>query len=126
MKKYIINIGLSLLALFIITQADAQEKLQIKINYNTGMPVGSFKDAMNKNSFRGYSGEITYPIGNSFRIGLGVAYNDYYEKIPRQIYETKEGSVSAVLSTSIQTTPILVKANYELTHQSLVRPYVGL
>lgn len=105
-------------------QLEAQEKLQLKIGYNTGMPVGAFGDFMGKNSFRGFIGEFTYPVNNRLKVGLGVSYNDYYEKLPRQIYETKDGTISAVVSNSIQTTPIQVKAFYDLT-EGTVRPYVG-
>src|ERR1700712_2496769 len=126
MKKHIIHISFFVLCLFAITQIQAQGKLQMTINYNTGMPVGSFKDVMGKNSFRGYTGAISYPINSSLRIGLGVGFNDYYEKLPRQIYDTKDGAISAVVTNSIQTTPILIKANYDLTKTGLVRPYVGV
>ena len=104
----------------------AQEKLQFKVGYNTGLPLGTFKDFMGKNSFRGFLGELSYPVNDRLKIGLGVAYNDYYEKLPRQIYETKDGTISAAVSNSIQTTPIQVKAYYHLTNNRWIRPYVGV
>lgn len=105
--------------------ADAQERLQFKIGYNTGMPVGDFKNFMGNNSFRGFLGEFAMPVNNRLKVGLGVSYNDYYEKIPRQIYETKDGTLSAVVSKSVQTTPIQLKATYDLT-DGAIRPYVGM
>jgi hypothetical protein len=104
----------------------AQQKIQFKIGYNTGMPVGAFKDFMAKNSFRGFLGELSYPVNDRLKVGLGVSFNDYYEKLPRQLYETKEGTISAVVSNSIQTTPVLFKANYELTQGNFIRPYIGV
>lgn len=104
----------------------AQSGLQLRVGYSTAMPLGTFKDFMGKNSFRGYNGELSYPITERFRIGLGVSFSDYYEKFPRQTYQTQEGVISAVLTNSIQTTPIQVKANYDLTKEGLIRPYVGI
>src|SRR5688500_4080795 len=104
MKKFIIY---TIFTVFVACSANtlmAQEGLRLKLGYNTAMPVGSFKDFMGKNSFRGFHGELTYPINDKFDIGLGIASQDYYEKFPRQLYETKDGVISAVLTNSIQTT----------------------
>lgn len=125
MKKFIYAIC-AMFVVFASADLKAQDGLKLKIGYNTGMPVGSFKDFMGKNSYRGFHGDITYAINDKFDIGLGIASQDYYEKFPRQLYETKDGVVSAVLTNSIQTTPILVKANYNLTTTGLISPYVGL
>jgi opacity protein-like surface antigen len=108
------------------SEVQAQDRLMLKVGYNTGMPVGNFKDYMGKNSFRGYRGEILYPVNEQLKIGLGVSYNDFYEKLPRKQYQTSEGTLSAVVSNSIQTTPIMIKGEYELTKNGWIRPYVGL
>jgi opacity protein-like surface antigen len=108
-----------------VSNAEAQQRVQFKIGYNTGMPLGTFKEFMGKNSFRGFRGELGLPVSERLKVGLGVSYNDYYEKLPRQIYETKDGTISAVVSNSIQTTPIQLKASYDLT-TGTIRPYVGL
>ena len=121
--RYIIT-GLVLVAGF--SDLQAQDRLLFKVGYNTGMPVGSFKDHMGKNSFRGFRGEIAYPVNERLKIGLGVTYNDYYEKLPRKSYQTSEGTLSAVVTNSIQTTPIMLKAQFELTNKGWIRPYAGL
>lgn len=114
------------ITLFLVSDnAMAQQRLQFKVGYNTGMPIGEFKDFMGKNSFRGFLAELNYPVSERLKVGLGVSYNDYYEKLPRQIYETKDGTISAVVSNSVQTTPIQLKAAYDLTG-GYIRPYVGL
>ena len=126
MKKSIIYIVMLIAGLGTVGALNAQSGLQMRLGYNPAMPVGSFKDFMGKNSFRGYQGEISYPLSANLRIGLGVSFNDFYEKHPRQLYNTKDGVVSAVVSNSIQSTPILIKANYEFTKAQAIRPYVGL
>lgn len=126
MKKFIIYTVITVMVMFTANTLMAQQSLTLKIGYNTGMPIGSFKDFMGKNSFRGFHGELAYPINDKFTVGLGVASQDYYEKFPRQLYNTKDGVISAVLTNSLQTTPILVKGNYNLTTTGLISPYVGL
>jgi opacity protein-like surface antigen len=126
MKRILVFTAFSMIMTVCFSEVKAQDKLTFKIGYNTGMPVGSFKDMMGKNSFSGFLGELNYPVNEKLRVGLGVSYNDYYEKIPRQLYHTGEGTVSAVVSNSIQTTPVMVKAAYELTNGNFIRPYAGI
>ena len=118
MKRIILIAIISALGFY---NAKAQDRLLFKVGYNTGMPVGSFKDYMGKNSFRGYRGELLYPVNEQLKVGLGVSYNDYYEKLPRATYQLTEGVFSAVISNSIQTTPIMVKGEYELTKTGWIR-----
>ena len=127
MKKIIIYTGLlfASLACLNVTQAQIGE-MQMRVGYNAGFPTGSFKDFMSKNSFRGYYGEVTYGITDQWRVGLGVQNNDYYEKLPRATYQTKDGTISAVVSNSIQTTPFLLKGQYQFGQTAWLRPYVGL
>lgn len=125
MKKIFAYILLLSAGMVSVSRTHAQEKLQFKIGYNTGMPVGEFSDFMGKNSFRGFLGELNYPVTSRLKVGLGVSYNDYYEKHPRRIYETKDGTISAVVTNSIQTTPIQLKAYYDLT-DGYIRPYAGI
>ncbi|HZG26040.1 MAG TPA: outer membrane beta-barrel protein [Chitinophagaceae bacterium] len=119
--------GLSVIILMAFVSGQAQQKLQVQLGYNFNKPVSSsFKEVVSKTSFRGFNGEITYAINNQLNVGLGVSYNDFYQKYPRQMYNTTDGDLSAVVSNSIQTTPILAKVNYSFLKQGLVRPYVGL
>lgn len=123
MKKIFLYITVFILG---AASVRAQDGLKLKIGYNTGMPIGNFKDFMGKNSFRGFHGELLYPVNNQFTVGVGVASQDYYEKFPRQLYDTKDGVISAVRTNSLQTTPILFKGNYNLTKEGSLIPYVGL
>ena len=105
----------------------AQESnLQMKIGYNVASPLGSFKsDVAGNTSFRGFNAELAYPVSNRFQIGLNVLYNDFYEKFPRQTYKTDQGTLSAVITNSVQTLPLLAKVNYNLITHGMVQPYVG-
>jgi hypothetical protein len=115
------------LFLFCAAGLYAQERMQMKVGYNFSVPAGaSFKDAVSKPSFRGIAGEITYPLNERIRVGLGASFNDYYQKYPREVYTTNEGHISAVMTNSIQTTPILAKLNYEFGKKGFLHPYAGL
>lgn len=121
--QYAVATGL-LLACVFTTQA--QEKLKLTIGYNISTPVGSFRDQVGKTSFRGFNAAIAYPLNERLDVGLGVLYNDFYQKYPRQVYDVTNGAVSAVLSNSIQIAPVLAKVNYSILKEGWVRPYVGL
>ncbi len=124
--KWCQYVSLTAIVLVLAVSGKAQESLQLKIGYNVASPVGSFKEVVGKTSFRGLSGELAYPVNDRLQVGVGVMYNDFYEKVPRQVYKTGEGMISAVVSNSVQTMPLLAKVNYNLARSGLVRPYAGL
>lgn len=126
MKKIIAYIAAALFISMGINKAQAQDELQLTIGYNANMPLGGFKDFMGKNSFRGFNGELSYPLNDRLRVGLGTFSSDYYVKYDRQIYDTKGGAISAVRTHSLQTMPVLARVNYTFIPAAAVRPYVGV
>lgn len=109
--------------------ARAQEReLQFDINYAIGIPGGSFKsDAVDKSSFRGWTANLMYNITDKISIGLGTGFQDFYQKYPRAVYKLEEGGeVSAVLTNSIQTIPILAQVQYRFLPGKTIQPYVGV
>ncbi|MEP7278297.1 MAG: outer membrane beta-barrel protein [Bacteroidota bacterium] len=117
------------LALLFSTDVFAQTEgaLTLKLNYSLGIPAGSFRDAVSNTSYRGFGAELMYHTSNQFSVGLETGSQDFYQKFPRQLYKGADGSdISAVLSNSIQTTPILIKAQYNFLAQKAVQPYVAL
>lgn len=109
--------------------ASAQEReLQLDINYAIGIPGSSFKsDAVDKASFRGWTANLMYNITDKISIGIGTGFQDFYQKYPRDVYKLNEGGeVSAVLTNSIQTIPILAQFQYRLLPGKMVQPYVGV
>ena len=115
--------------LFLSAKSDAQKgTLQFNLNYNYGIPLGSFNRDLVKNaSPRGAEGSLMYFFNDKLSAGLETGYQDYYQKYPRNIYSTgKTEDVSAVLTNSIQMTPVLVKAKYFPMATSRIKPYVSL
>jgi opacity protein-like surface antigen len=133
MKTHIRMAMLLIISLLFLTyipiNARAQEReLQLDLNYSIGIPSGSFKtDAVDKASFRGWTANLLYNITDKISIGLGTGFQDFYQKYPRAVYKLSEGGeVSAVLTNSIQTIPILAEFQYRFLPHQVVQPYVGV
>jgi hypothetical protein len=112
---------------FALPVAAQNQPLKLELNYNYSLPTGNFKnDLVSDNSPRGFMGSLMYPFSN-WSVGLAYGFQDYYQKYPRQLYHlSNTQDISAVLSNSVQTTPILIKAKYSLTTQSSLKPYISL
>jgi opacity protein-like surface antigen len=106
----------------------AQERrLQLDLNYAVGIPGNSFKnDAIGNTSARGWTANLLYNITDHISVGVGTGYQDFYQKYPRAVYKSGDGDVSAVLSNSITTVPILAQFQYRLLPGKMVQPYVGV
>lgn len=116
--------------LFLISQSATAQKnnLKLDLNYNYSMPVSRFNsDLISDNSPRGFMGALLYSFNDKLSAGLGIGFQDYYQKYPRQLYSIgKSQDVSAVLSNSIQTTPVLIKAKYSPFASIFLKPYISL
>ena len=120
-----------LLLLMFAVKANAQRgELKLDINYSYATPLGSFKnDMISKGSPRGVTGDLMYGISNKFSAGLGSGFQDFYQKYPRDLYKTGNNeTTSAVLSNSVQITPLIAKASFQPLGgtKSFIQPYVSL
>ncbi|MGN6436424.1 MAG: outer membrane beta-barrel protein [Agriterribacter sp.] len=103
-----------------------EDRLSLNINYGINMPTGSFKsDVVSKTSYLNWNAALLYGVTNKLSVGVQTGYNSFQEKFPRALYDTKQGTISAVLTNAVQTVPILAKARYSFTDQGFVQPYVG-
>ena len=123
--KYII----AAFALLVSAGVFAQDNgLTLKINYSVAFPTGSnFKDLISNTSYRGFGAEFMYHTDNKFSIGLETGSQYFSQKYPRDVYKQSDGSdISAVVSNSVQSVPILLKAQYDLLPGKIIQPYVAL
>ena len=128
MKKIKIIIAV-LSAICLSHPAMAQQgTLKLDLNYNYSLPEGGFKSGLvNDNSSRGFMGALMYSFSDKLSAGLAFGYQDYYQKYPRAVYSTsKTQDISAVLTNSIQQTPLLLKAKYFPLTASYLKPYISL
>ena len=103
-------------------------ELTLKLNYSVAIPTGSFKtDIINKTSYSGFGGELMYHINSNIAAGIETGWQNFYQKYPRQLYKTSDGTdISAVLSNTVASTPILLKGQYNFLAGNIIQPYVAL
>lgn len=118
----------ALVTALIPMQGQAQQgTVKLNVNYSINSPVGEFKDFINKTSYRGWTATALYGVTDKLAVGLGTGYHDFYQKYPRGVYPLKDGGdVSAVVSNSLQTIPILLTGQYNFLPNATVQPYVGV
>lgn len=114
MKKRVVIFMTMFVACVTSISAFAQNKLKMEISYNVSTPLGSFKnDYINKTSFRGGTGEISYTINPKFSVGLNSGYQNYYQKYDRQLYKLEGNqTVSAVLTNSMEIVPVILRGTF--------------
>jgi len=120
--------SLLIMLCFTLPAAAQNQPLKLELNYNYSMPTGHFKnDIVSNNSPRGFMGSLMYPFSAQWSAGLAYGFQDYYQKYPRALYHLSNSQdISAVLSNSIQETPILLKAKYCPAVKSFLKPYLSL
>lgn len=130
MKKRVVILMTMVAVCIISISASAQDKLKMELSYNISTPLGNFKnDYINKTSFRGAIGEISYTINPKFSLGLQSGYQNYYQKYARQLYKLDGNqTVSAVLTNSMDVVPLLLRGTYYpmgSRASAIVQPYVS-
>ena len=112
-----------------IQSASAQMRspLSVNIDYSIAQPLGSLKDYTDKTSFRGWRAGLQYQLNDQLAVGIRTGFQQFYERLPRAVYPTKGGEISAVQTRTLQVVPILATVQYQLTKpDAAVIPYVGL
>ena len=106
--------------------ARAQHRVMMNVNYNVSVPTGSFAEYLDNTSFRGWNASITYRLNPKLAIGAITGFQDYYKKIDRQVYKDAEGrDISAVITHSIQSVPLLATIHYTLVPEQRLQPYLA-
>jgi opacity protein-like surface antigen len=125
MKK-IILITIIALSLGVIKVPAQEREVRMTASLAGATPLGDFKDIVDKTSLRGADVTILYGISDKFSAGLNIGFQDFYQKFPRAVYKLSDGSdISAVLTNSIQTIPILATARYSFMPEARVQPYAS-
>lgn len=128
MKKIKLIIAGLIIIGFAMPAVAQNGSLKLDLNYNYSIPLSGFKnDLVSNGSPRGFMGGLFYSFNNHLSGGLSFGFQDYYQKYPRTIYNlSKTQQISAVLTNSIQVTPVLLKAKYFPNANSFLKPYVSL
>ena len=124
LKKY--NVALLGLVLLYLSASSQERTLKFDLGYKVAMPLGNFRDLTDKTSFNGWDAALMYGINNQISVGLQSGFQDFYQKFPRQVYHGQGTDISAVITNSIQTIPLLLKGKYLFTENGPVQPFAAL
>lgn len=123
--KTTIKVFIAVFSIVIIqnTALGQQGMWRITPGYSFGIPVGSFSDVLNETSPRGWSASILYSASDELSIGLATGFQDFYQKYPRAVLHNDGSDISAVISNSIQTIPVMLKAKYLFRNEGTLQPF---
>lgn len=106
---------------------NGDSKLVLNLDYGISLPMGDLHQYVDKPSFNGWNASLLYQINPKIAAGLGIGFYDYYQKLPRTIYQDKTTSISAVQTHIVQYVPIQPTLLYTPNGgKKGVQPYVGL
>ena len=126
MKNSRIIFCILFIALFSFAEAQKGET-KFSIGYNVALPMNDFKNFVSSTSYRGFNASVLHGISDKVSAGLATGFQDYYQKNSRQLYHFSDGSdVSAVVTYTIQTIPILAEVKYNFSPAATVQPYASI
>jgi opacity protein-like surface antigen len=124
-SKIFFSLIVFLFSAFIVNAQKGENNFNI--SYSAALPTGSFKNIVSSNSFRGFNASILHGVSDKISVGLSTGFQDFYQRYPRQLYKLSDGSdLSAVVTYSIQTVPILAEAKYNFTPGGNIQPYAAI
>lgn len=106
---------------------NAQLKLQAvaSFDYSFGFAVSSLDEYIPGKTFDGFHVHWRYFIERNVSLGARTGYNNFRIYMPRAVYETDRGTVSAVQTRYFNAVPFNVTGYYYMRSLHYVMPYVG-
>ncbi len=91
-----------------------------------GIPIGPFSSSyIDKPTLRNYSFSVDWVLQKPISIGVEVGKTFYSQRLPRAIYQTTDGDISAVQTRTIDLMPIQgVISYYFAKPNAMIRPYI--
>jgi hypothetical protein len=99
---------------------------KLDVNYKAAIPLGDFRNVVSNTSGRGWDAAVMYGVSDKVSIGLGTGSQDFYQKYARQILHESGSDLSAVITNSIQTAPVLAKGKYSFTQSGFLQPFAAV
>ena len=108
--------------------AQAQQgETKFGISYNVALPTGAFKNVISNTSFSGFNASILHGVSDNLSVGFVTGFQDFYQKNARQTYHLTDGSdISAVVTNTVQTIPLLADVKYNFNPASTIQPYAAI
>jgi hypothetical protein len=116
-------IALTLVIVLQTTGWGQQGMWRLTPGYSVGIPIGNFSNIVDEVSPRGWSVNILYGASDQLSIGLAAGFQDFYQKYSRTVLHEEGSDFSAVISNSVQTIPVMVKAKFLFAKEGVIRPF---
>jgi outer membrane protein W len=124
MKKLIV---IAVFVIFIFSKnAYSQQPGYWSFQYATGFGTGDLGDYISAPSFRGGLIEYRKAIKDNVLVGVDFGWNVFYEKKDADTYTSGTEALSGVQYRTQNALPMLVSAEYFLSTDNALKPYVGL
>jgi hypothetical protein len=115
--------------LFTIASCSCNAQIKLKaiasIDYSVGFASGSLNKYIPNKTFDGFQCHWRYFIKRNISLGFRTGYNNFKTTLPRDVYETDRGTVSAVQTRYFSSAPFIPTAYYYMRSLHYVMPYVG-
>jgi outer membrane protein len=97
------------------------------INYQMNVPTGASKDFISKGSFEGVNFNWAYFVTDNVAVGMDLSYNNYHQKIGKQIYRPNENmAINAAQYRYTQAFPLKAQVKYFFSQNRFLKGYAGL
>lgn len=103
-----------------------QGSWKLNLNYGVAFPGSNMKTMFNDASVRGWSGAVLYGVTDQLSVGLQTDFQDFYQKNDRAVFNEDGSDISAVVTHSVQTMPLMLKAQYRFVKEGMLQPFAGL
>ena len=103
-------------------QAESYMSAQYAVSFGTG-DLGDFISAT---SWRGFLIEYRSAVKSNLLYGLDAGWNVFYEKKDRDSYTSGNETISGVQYRYQNVVPLLAAADFFISSENALKPYVGL
>lgn len=115
-----------MLALTGISGQDTTAQNHMLLCYDLAVPAGNTKDYISTSSARGGTMEIAHYLSDEISLGLRIGLQTFYEVRDKDLYTEDNISIYGKQERYINSFPVMVAANYQLTTGRLTIPYAGI
>jgi outer membrane protein len=103
----------------------SQDKSHFSVQYDMSFGTGDLGDFISKPSFRGISAQYRSAVTDNVLVGVDAGWNVFYEKKEYDSYTSGTQTVSGIQYRYQNEIPILIAADYLITNDKKIQPYVG-
>ena len=113
-------------SLLITTKIYSQQEDYMSVKYAVSFGSGDMADFISPASWRGAVVEYRAAVKANLLVGVDLGWNVFYEKKEKDTYTLGTVSLSGVQYRYQNEVPILLSADYFISSDKPLKPYVGL